>query len=150
MDSVVRAAVVYAVMLVLFRFNGKRALAETTAFDFVLLLIISEAVQQSLIDNDNSMINAFLVVTTLLGIDVGLSLLKGRSRTIEKLVDDVPLILIDDGELLRERMDKERVDEDDILQVARSSQGLERLDQIKYAILERNGGISIVPKPGEA
>ena len=60
MDSVVRAAAVYLVLLLLFRIVGKRSLGETGAFDFVLLLIIAEATQQAMIDDDNSMTNAFL------------------------------------------------------------------------------------------
>ncbi len=58
----------------------------------------------------------------------------------------MPLLLVEDGRPLKKRMDKARVDEEDILASARQSQGLERMDQIKYAVLERSGGISIVPK----
>jgi uncharacterized membrane protein YcaP (DUF421 family) len=146
MDAVLRGAIVYLVLLVLFRISGKRSLAQITTFDFVLLLIVAEAIQQAMIDADNSMTNAFLVVVTLLGIDIALSLLKGRSRVLEKLIDDVPLVLVEDGRPLKERMDKARVDESDILTSARELQGLERMDQIKYAVLERSGGISIIPK----
>ncbi len=145
MDSVVRGAVVYAVLLVLFRIVGKRSLATITTFDFVLLLIIAEATQQALIDNDNSMTNAFLVITTLLILDVGLSVLGRRSRLIDRLINDVPLVLVEDGRVLTDRMAKSRVGETDILQSARQ-EGLERIDQIKYAVLERSGGISIIPK----
>ena len=146
MDAIARAAVVYLVLLVLFRLVGKRTLAETGAFDFVLLLIIAEAVQQALIDGDNSMTNAFLVVLTLLGLNVGFSLLKQRSWLVERLIDDVPVVILEDGRPLKDRMDKARVDELDILQAARQQEGLERLDQIKYAVLERSGGISVVPR----
>jgi uncharacterized membrane protein YcaP (DUF421 family) len=146
MDSVVRGAVVYLVLLLLFRISGKRALAQITTFDFVLLLIIAEAIQQALVDRDNSMIGAFLLVLTLLGLDIGLSLLKQHVKPLEKWIDSVPLVLIEDGELHRERIKKARVDEEDILQAAREHQGLERLDQVKYAILERSGGITVVPK----
>ncbi len=146
MDSIVRALIVYVVLMVLFRIGGKRSLAQITTFDFVLLLIISEAVQQALIANDNSMMNALLLVLTFFVADIGMSLLKGKSATFEKLVDDVPLILVEDGKPIRERMRKERVDENDILASARMTQGLERMDQIKYAVLERSGGISIIPK----
>ncbi len=133
MDSVLRAAVVYLALLVLFRLVGKRTLAETGAFDFVLLLIIAEATQQAMIDGDNSMTNAF-------------SLVKQRSWLVERLIDDVPVVILEDGRPLRDRMDKARVDELDILQAARQQEGLERLDQIKYAVLERSGGITIIPK----
>ncbi len=146
MDSVARAAAVYLVLLLLFRLVGKRTLADTGVFDFVLLLIVSEAIQQALIDGDNSMTNAFLVVMTLLALNVGFSLLKQRSPLVDRLVDDVPLVIVADGRPLKDLMTKARVDEMDVLQAARQQEGLERLDQIKYAVLERNGAISVVPK----
>ncbi len=141
-----RGAVVYLVLLVLFRLVGKRSLAETGVFGFVLLLIVAEAVQQALIDGDASMTNAFLVVLTLLGPNVGFSLLKQRSWLVERLIDDVPVVIIEDGRPLQDCMDKARVDELDILQAARPQEELTWLDQIKYAVLERSGGISVVPK----
>ena len=146
MDSILRAIVVYFVLLLIFRVCGKRSLAQVTTFDFVLLLIISEAVQPALMGNDSSMTNSFLLVLTLLGIEVVFSLVKDRSALFDKLLDDVPLILVDDGRMLEERMHKARVDENDILASARLNQGLERIDQIKYAVLERNGHISVIPK----
>ena len=149
MDAVVRGAVVYVALLVVFRIAGKRSLAEITTFDFVLLLIIAEATQQALIDNDNSMTNAFLVILTLMGIDIALSLATQRSPRLGRLLDDIPLVLVEDGKPLRERMSKARVDESDILQSARQLQGLERMEQIKYAVLERSGGISIIPKQAD-
>jgi uncharacterized membrane protein YcaP (DUF421 family) len=149
MDSVVRGVVVYLVLLLVFRVSGKRSLAQITTFDFVLLLIVAEAVQQALLGDDNSMTNSLLVVLTLAGIDISFSLLKQRSRTLEKLIDDVPLVLVEDGKPLPERLRKSRVDESDILASARMGQGLERMEQIKYAVLERSGGISIVPQPTE-
>jgi uncharacterized membrane protein YcaP (DUF421 family) len=145
MYSVFRGLTVYLFLLVIFRISGKRSLSQITTFDFVLLLIISEVVQQAMIANDNSMINAFLLVITLVGADILISLWKQRSESVEKLVESVPLIIMENGKLLKDRMDKERIGEGDILSSARELQGLERLDQIKYAILEPNGGITIVP-----
>ena len=146
MDSVLRAAAVYLVLLLLFRIVGKRTLAETGAFDFVLLLIISEATQQAMIDDDNSMMNAFLIIVTLLTFNVGFSLLKQRLPLADRVIDDVPVLIVVDGNPLKDRMDRARVDERDILQAARATQGLVRLDQIQYAVLERDGAISVVPK----
>ncbi len=96
--------------------------------------------------NDFSMTNAFLVILTLVGIDVGMSLLERRSSLIDKLVNDTPLVVVEDGEPLGERMSKSRVSEDDILEQARQTQGIERIEQIKYAVLERSGGISVIPR----
>ena len=150
MESVLRATAVYLFVLVVFRVSGKRSLSQITTFDFVLLLIIAEAIQQALIDTDNSMTNSFLLVLTLFAIDIGLSFLKRSSPMLEKLIDDVPLIIVADGKPIHERMSKARVDEEDVLTAARLSQGLERMDQIKYAVLEQSGGISVIPKPKEA
>ena len=150
MDSVVRAFVVYGVLLLVFRIAGKRALSQITTFDFVLLLIIAEAIQPALADNDDSMTNSLLLVLTLFAIDIGLSLVKRSFPLAEKLIDDVPLVIVVDGKPIHERMRKARVDEEDVLVSARLSQGLERMDQIKYAVLEQSGGISIIPKPKEA
>ena len=146
MDSVVRAAAVYLVLLLLFRIVGKRSLGETGAFDFVLLLIIAEATQQAMIDDDNSMTNAFLIIVTLLALNIGFSLLKQRFPLVDRLIDDVPVLIVVNGNPIKDRMDRARVDERDILQAARETQGLARLDEIKYAVLERDGAISVVPK----
>lgn len=146
MDAVLRGAAIYLFLLVLLRFAGRRTLGQLTTFDFVLLLIISEATQQALLGEDFSITNAFLVVMTMIGLDIGLSLLKQRFIRLEDWLEGMPVVLIENGRLLKDRMDKERVDEDDILQAARELQGIERIDQIKYAVLERTGGISIIPK----
>jgi len=146
MDSVLRAAAIYIGLMIIMRFAGKRSLAQITTFDFVLLLIISEATQQAMIGQDFSVTNALIVIMTLVMLDIGFSLLKRRSKTIDKLLDDVPLVLVADGVALKDRMAKARVDEQDVLTAARHLQGIERLDQIRYAVLERSGGISIIPK----
>jgi len=147
MDSVLRAAAIYIGLLIIMRFAGKRSLAQITTFDFVLLLIIGEASQQALLGQDFSVTNALLVVITLVMLDIGLSLLKRRSEKFDKLLEDVPLVIVEDGVALKDRMAKARVDEQDVLTAARHLQGIERLDQIRYAVLERSGGISIIPKP---
>lgn len=146
MDAVLRGAAIYLFLLLIFRIAGKRSLSQITTFDFVLLLIIAEATQQGLLGNDFSVTNAVLVIVTLVGLDIGLSLWKERSKTMEQLIDGVPLVIIEDGRPLKDRMSKARVDEGDILTAARELQGLERLDQTKYAVLERSGGISVIPK----
>lgn len=146
MDSVIRAAAIYFTLVILFRVAGNRVMGQMTAFDFVLLLIISETVQQAMITVDYSITNAFLLVVTLLGLDIMLSLWKQRSGRVEKILDGVPLIVFANDELKRSVMDKERIDEGDILAAARDKQGLERLDQIKYAVIEANGEITVIPK----
>jgi uncharacterized membrane protein YcaP (DUF421 family) len=146
MEAVLRAAAIYLFLFIVFRIAGKRSLAEVTTFDFVLLLVIGEAASNALSNDDFSITSSAIVITTLIGIDILLSQITARSELFAKAVDSVPLILIDDGELLKDRMKKVRISDGDILQYAREAHGLERLDQIKYAVLERSGGVSIIPK----
>lgn len=145
MPAVLRPLAIYFCLLILFRLTGKRALGEITNFDFVVLLIVSEAVSSSLVANDTSITGALLAVTTLLFLDLALSILKQRSAKLARLLEDQPTHLMRDGKLLRDRMEKERVDEEDILEAARQCHGLERLEQIRGAVLERQGSISIIP-----
>lgn len=144
MDSVLRAAVMYLALMVLFKIAGRRSLAELTTFDFVLLMIIGEATQQALLGNDFSLTNSMLVIVTLIAIDVGLSLIKQRSQWVQRLIDGGPTIIVENGKLLHKRLRHARLVEADVMEAARSSQGIETLEQIKFAIIERNGKISVI------
>ena len=150
MDSVVRALVIYAFLLVLFRLTGKRTMAQITPFDMVLLLIISEAAQNFMVGKDYSFTNAALLITTLVVVDVGLSVLKRHSRRVARVLDDEPIVLVRDGKPLSRVLHRERVDEDDVMMAARSLQGVEKLEDIRLAVLEIDGQISVIPKNGAA
>jgi uncharacterized membrane protein YcaP (DUF421 family) len=144
-ESVIRGAVVYLFLLIVFRIAGKRTLSEATPFDLVLLLIISETTQQAMVDGDHSMTNGALLVFTLLGLDIGLSLIKQHVKWLDPVLDGTPVVLVENGQLLKDRMDRERVDEDDILEAARLTQGINAIEEIRLAVLERGGKISVVP-----
>ncbi|MDQ4132727.1 MAG: DUF421 domain-containing protein [Actinomycetota bacterium] len=146
MDAVLRAVAIYAFILILFRAMGKRTLAQITAFDFVLLLIIGEATQQGLLGDDVSVTNALLVVSTLVGIEVVLSMVKDRSSRVATWTEGRPLVVVENSEPIQEHMKRSRIDLDDVVEAARNAHGLERLEQIKYAVVEPTGGISVVPK----
>jgi uncharacterized membrane protein YcaP (DUF421 family) len=146
MEPVLRAAAVYVLVLVVIRISGKRTLAEITTFDFILLLLIGEATQQALLGDDFSVTNAAIVIATLAGLDLAFARLKQRSRSADKVLDGVPLLIVDHGRLLKAHMEQEGVDESDVMAAAREMHGLERLDQIRYAVLEVSGGITIVPE----
>lgn len=145
MDSVLRAAAIYLVLMVLFKIAGRRSLAELTTFDLVLLMVIGEATQQALLGDDFSLVNAVLVIVTLIAIDIGFSLVKQRSLGFSRLLDGGPTILVEQGRVLHQRLKHARLDEEDILEASRSGQGIVDISQIKFAILERNGKISIIP-----
>lgn len=145
MDAVFRATAIYLVLLVLFKIAGRRTLADITNFDLLLLLIIGEATQQALLGDDFSVTNAVIVIVTLIVIDVGLSFIKLRFGRIDALIEGTSTLIVEDGRPLKKRLREARLREEDILLAARQSQGLEQMGQIKYAILEKNGKISIIP-----
>jgi uncharacterized membrane protein YcaP (DUF421 family) len=150
MDSIFRACFVYGLLLLIFRISGKRTLAQVTTFDLVLTLIISETIQGALTDEDHSLTNGFLLVVTLVGLNVLIAWVKQKSPRAEHILEGAPVIVIEKGDLHHDRMDQERVDEADILEEARELQGVSRLDQIEYAVVEKNGQITIVPKQQQA
>ncbi len=146
METVLRALIIYLVLLFVFRLAGRRTLMQMTSFDFVLLLIISEACQNAMLGNDYSITAGVLAIVTLIGADILLSYWKHRSATAERWLDGLPMIIVENGIPLKPLMDRARVDEEDVLAAARQGPGLERMDQIKYAVLEVGGGISVIPK----
>lgn len=145
MNPIIRGVAIYLFLLLVFRIMGKRSLSESTTFDFVLLLIISEVTQQGLVGKDYSLTGAFILITTLISVDLVFTWLKDRFQLFGKIVEGIPLIIVDNGKALKSRMLKLNVSEEDILEAARLTFGLETMDQIKYAILEKDGGISIIP-----
>ena len=146
MNPVIRGLAVYLFVYVVFRILGKRSLAEITTFDFVLLLIISEATTDALIGEDYSLTACFIMVCTLVATDYLFSLIKQKSAWFQVASDGAPLVLVDNGKPLIKRMEKSKVDEEDVLEAARLTQGLQHMTDIKYAVLERDGSISIIPK----
>ena len=145
MNPVIRGLSVYLFVFLIFRIMGKRSLSEVTTFDFVLLLIISETTTNALIGKDFSLVACFVMVCTLVGADLAFSMLKGRSKSFQIFSEGAPLVIVDKGKPLKKRMQKTKVDESDVLEAARLLHGLERMEQIKYAVLEKDGSISIVP-----
>ena len=146
METVLRAAAMYLTLLLIFRLSGKRTLSEADTFDFLMLLIISETTQQAMVRDDKSFITALVLITTLVLLTVAFSYLKQWFPVVSRVVDDEPLVVLAHGKLFDKRCDKLRIDEADIMEAARENLGLERLEQIKYAVVERNGSISIIPE----
>lgn len=146
MESVLRGAAVYLVLLVIMRLSGRRTLAQMTPFDLVLLLIIAETTQQALLGNDFSIVNAVVLIVTLIAMDIGLSYVKELSPRAAKLLDGTPTVLIRDGKIDKRALERSRIGESEIMVAARQQQGLETLSEIKHAVLETDSGISIIPK----
>lgn len=148
MESVIRGFVVYAFLFLIFRIAGKRTLTQTSPFELVLLLIISETTQQAMVDHDHSITNAFLLITTLVGLSIVLSIVKHRSRAASRWLEGLPVLVVRDGAWDKEAGDNTRVDEADVVAAARSKQGLQHLDEVRHAAIENDGTLSIVPRKG--
>ena len=144
MDMVFRALAIYLFLVVVFKVAGRRALLQMTSFDLILLLIISEATQQALLGEDFSVTGAMITITTLVVVDIIFGLKKYFSP-VENILDGTPVILVENGVPLTDKLKKVDVSCDDILVSARQNNGITEFAKIKYAILERNGHISIIP-----
>jgi uncharacterized membrane protein YcaP (DUF421 family) len=146
MEAILRPIFIYFFLVIAFSIAGKRSLGDLDTFDLISLMIISEVTQNALIQNNLSVTYASIVIITLLACSVFMGWLKYKNSKVENFIEGGAIIILDNGRLCRERMKKSYIDEEDILSKARLSQGIERLEQIKYAILEANGQISIIPK----
>lgn len=146
MESVIRGVVVYVFLWLIFRISGKRTLAQASPFELVLLLIISEVTNQAMVDSDHSITNSFLLIMTLVGMSILLSVIKHYWPATTRILEGLPLPVMKDGKLLDEHMDKARVDKEEILTSARFTQGVEKMGAIKDATVENDGKISVVPR----
>lgn len=146
MEMVFRALAIYLILLVVFKIVGRRALLQMTSFDLILLLIISEATQQALLGNDFSVTGAMLTIITLVVVDMLFGFIKKQVDGAESFLDGSPVILLEHGVPLSDKMKMVDVSLDDILVAARQNQGVTEIGRIKYAILERNGHISVIPE----
>ncbi|EOV6157015.1 DUF421 domain-containing protein [Enterobacter ludwigii] len=145
MDMVFRALAIYLFLVVVFKVAGRRALLQMTSFDLILLLIISEATQQALLGEDFSVTGAMITITALVVVDIIFGIMKKYFSPVENILDGTPVILVENGVPLADKLKKVDVSCDDILVSARQNNGVTQLSEIKYAILERNGHISIIP-----
>jgi uncharacterized membrane protein YcaP (DUF421 family) len=146
MNIVFRTFIVYIFLFIIVRLSGKKSLAEASTFDFVLLLIISEVTQQALVGEDFSLTASFIAISTLVGIDMLFILIKHKWKLFGKISESTPLVIVNKGEPLWKRMKLTQVEYEDILEAARLKHGIYSMDKIEYAVLEKDGSISIIPK----
>jgi uncharacterized membrane protein YcaP (DUF421 family) len=145
MDTVIRAFIIYFMLWGLLRLAGRRTLGELNTFDLVLLLVIGGATQRALLGQDYSVTTAFLIVATLILTDVGLTLLMREFPFLTRIINGEPMVIVEHGRPLSGRLARARVSTSDVLAAARHLHGLERMEDIKFAILEANGKISVIP-----
>lgn len=148
-ELIVRAAVVYVFLLVLLRLTGKRQVGQLAPFDLVLLLVLSNAVQNSMNAGDNSLIGGLISAATLILLNLVVALATWRNKKLENLIEGKPQILIHNGKLFQDVVAKARLTHHEI-QAALRRGGCASVEEVHCAILENNGAISIVPRKNHA
>ena len=143
-EIVVRTAVVYLVVLVGLRLAGKREVGQLTVIDLVVLLLISNAVQNAMLGPDTSLAGGIIAVVVLLTMSVILGQLRLRSQRLRHLMQGSPTLLVLHGETIPDHMRREGLDED-TLQAALREHGVADVKDVEMAVLEVDGSISVVP-----
>jgi uncharacterized membrane protein YcaP (DUF421 family) len=141
---VLRALAVYAAVFVGFRLLGKRELGQMTVFDLVLILLISNAVQNAMVGPDSSLQGGLVAAAVLLAVNRLAAESRLRSPLLDRLFEGRSAVLVEHGQLVTGQLRKQRVAEED-LELAMREHGIESLDQVQLAVLETDGTISIVP-----
>ncbi len=141
-----RAFVVFAMVLIFLRVTGKRQIGQMAPFDLVLLLLISNAVQNSMNGGDNSITAGVLLAGTLIIMDWGLGVLSRRFRKVETLMEGQEELLIHNGKILEAALQRSGMTRHELMAGLRAS-GCASVDRVHAAILETNGRISVLPKP---
>lgn len=143
METVLRVGFFYLLILLLLRLLGKRELSELSPFELIMLLLIPELVSQALVREDFSMTNAVIAITTLMSLVFITSALAYRFPRFGRLIEGKPSLLVERGKTVQETMDRERISPEELAAEMRKA-GIERLDLVKWAVLETDGKIAII------
>lgn len=144
---VLRAAIVYVVLLGMLRLSGKRAAGQFTPFDMILVVLLGNAVQNSLLGEDVSLLGGLILAATLIGLNWLVGLASSRSRRVDRLVEGVPVLLARNGQVYRQVLKREMITESDFDEAMRQADCATH-ENIRLALLETNGKISIVTRAG--
>lgn len=144
-EFIVRGAVVYFALLIMLKFGGRRQIGQLSPFDFVLLLILSNAVQNSMNGGDNSLTGGLIIAFALIVINWFISVVTSRNKKIARLVDGRPEVFIHNGKLYENILLQENMSHDELNAVLRKN-GVLSAEEVKYGVIEANGNISIIPK----
>jgi uncharacterized membrane protein YcaP (DUF421 family) len=145
MDLVLRAVALYAFVLLLTRVIGRRELASLAPVDLILLIVLGDALQQGLTQDDYSVTGAIIVVGTLALLQVGTSWIGFRFPRVRPVLDGEPLIVVEDGKPIERNLKRERLTVEEIAESARLHE-IGSLDEVRWAVLERNGELSFIKK----
>lgn len=146
MDIVLRALAAYVFILFLMRVVGRRELSSMEPSDVILLVVIGDLVQNGITQSDDSVTGIILAAGTIGLLATLTAFITYRSKRMRNAIEGEPVILVQDGRLIERTMKNERLTEDEVLEQARLQQGIDSLDDVKWAVLETSGSISIVPK----
>ncbi|TML94616.1 MAG: DUF421 domain-containing protein [Actinobacteria bacterium] len=146
MDIVLRAFVAYVFILFLMRVVGRRELSSMEPSDVILLVVIGDLVQNGVTQSDYSVTGIVLAAGTIGVLATITAVITHRWSRIRNVIEGEPVILVQDGQLIERNMKNERLTQDEVMEQARLQQGVESLDEVKWAVLETSGSISIVKK----
>lgn len=144
-EFVLRGAIVFAAMMFLLRLAGKRQIGQMTPFDLVLLLILSNAVQNAMNAGDNSVTAGLILAVTLVGIDYIVGWVAFRSKTVERLLEGKPVILVHNGQVDKHALAESQMTQHD-LEVSLRAAGYAGPHQVRFAVLETTGRVSVIPQ----
>jgi uncharacterized membrane protein YcaP (DUF421 family) len=145
MDIALRAAVLYAFVVLLMRVMGRRELSSLSPVDLVLLIVLGDAIQQGLTQDDYSVTGAIIAVSTIAVLQVAISYVSFRSRRARRVLQGEPIVLVEDGKLIERNLRRERLTEEDLAEEMRAQQ-IASVADVEWGILESNGTISFIPK----
>ena len=144
---VLRGLVVFVFVLVFLRLSGKRQVGQMTPIDLVLLLLISNAVQNAMNGGDNSISAGAILAATLIVADVSISALARRSRKVESFVEGQPILLIHNGHIIEHALDRCGMTRNDLMAGLRASD-VATIQDVHAAVLENNGHITVLTRKG--
>jgi len=145
MDIVIRAAVAFLFILLVTRAIGRRELSGLEPFDLIMLVVLGDLIQQGVTQSDYSITGALVVVATMGALTVGMAWISYRFRRVRPVLEGDPIVLIENGRPIERNMKRERLTLPELEAEARLQQ-VASLDEIRWAVLETNGRISIIPR----
>ncbi|HUP55157.1 MAG TPA: YetF domain-containing protein [Methylomirabilota bacterium] len=145
-----RTAIVYLFLVAVLRISGKRQVGQMSVLELVVILVISDAVQNSMVGENTTLWGGLVAVLTLIGMDLALKMLARRSKPLRTAIEGEPRLLVRDGRLLERAIEAEGLEPDEVRAAVRSH-GLANVDEVRIAVLETDGSISVIPRdPGQA
>lgn len=147
-ELVLRSLAVYVLFLAALRVSGKRELGQFTIFDLALVLLAANALQPAITGPDASVPGAAIIVLTLFAANRMISVARRHSAMVRRLIDVPPTTIGRDGAWIQDALASEGLDDEDLAAAVREH-GLETVDEVKLAVLEGDGSISVVPRAGQ-